>query len=382
VLLQNLGGPCPYFRDHRIGSVMAHQSISPQRPFACPDPADSISPMQPASHPVSGSHAIGPRAIGQVTVLEVADPLNDVAEQLDRAIQLALADGPRGVLCDLSTAIGDAGPGAVEWLAIAGRHVRDWPGIPVAVACPNPRVREALSNHPLGRHLIVSASMPSALSALLAAPISAVEWLQLTAHPTAPRTSRAFVARTLQSWGLDHLTPSASLVISELVTNSTMYAGSEIAVSVAMSPGAVRLTVRDKSPDLPRPRKARLGLHGRGLIIVAGFSREFGVMPTAEGGKVVWAVLDATAAPLQAVPTVHALPAVHALQSLPPHESQSHSAAPSTRPDCLLRLVQAPPNRPLLRMLVSVKTSLSPAVSRSVVQKQRSRIECSHLFER
>jgi anti-sigma regulatory factor (Ser/Thr protein kinase) len=379
VLLQNLGGPCPYFRDHRIGSVMVHQSISPHHSSACSDHDNRVSPMHPGKHPASGRQAIRTRAIGQVTVLEVVGPLNDVAEELDQAIQLALAEGPRGVVCDLSAAPWDAKPGPVEWLAIAGRHVRHWPGIPVAVACPNPRVREALRNHPLGRHLIVSASVPSAISAVLATPISAIEWLRLAPHPTAPRASRDFVARTLQGWGLDHLTPSAALVISELVTNSTMYAGSEIVLSVALGPGAVRLTVRDKSPDLPRPRKARLGPHGRGLIIVAGFSRDFGVMPTAEGGKVVWAVMDAPAAPLR---SVHAVHAVHAVQSPPPPDSHSHSAPRATRPDSLLHLVQPPPNRPPLRMLPPVKPSLSPPVSGSVALKQRSRIECSHLFER
>ena len=355
---------------------MVHQSTGPHHSPACADPDKLLSPISPASHPASECQGIRTRTIGRVTVLEVAEPLNDVAEELDHAIQVALADGPRGVVCDLSAAPGDAKPGPVEWLAIAGRHVRHWPGIPVAVACPNPRVREALSNHALGRHLIVSAAMPSALSTVLSRPISAIEWLQLAPHPTAPRASRNFVARTLQGWGLDHLTPSAALVISELVTNSIMYGGSEIVLSVALGPGAVRLTVRDKSPDLPRPRKARLGPHGRGLIIVAGFSRDFGFMPTAEGGKVVWAVMDAPAAPL------HAVHAVHAVQSLPPPDSHSDSAPRATRPDSLLRLVRPPPDRPPLRMLPPFTPSPSPPESGSVALKQRSRIECPHLFAR
>jgi hypothetical protein len=352
---------------------MAHQSIRSDHSSACSDQANPLSPKQPARHPASGRSAIGTRAIGHVTVLEVTDLLNDVVEDLDQAIQLALADGPRGVVCDLSAASGDAKPGAVQWLAMAGRHVRDWPGTPVAVACPNPRVREAVSANPLGRHLIVTASTPSALSAVVATPIPVIEWLELAPHPTAPRASRDFVTRTLQGWGLDHLTPSAALVISELVTNSTVYAGSKIVLSVAWSPGAVRLTVRDESPDLPRPRKARLDLHGRGLTIVAGFSRDFGVLPTAQGGKVVWAVLDAPAAPVQAV---------QAVQSLPPPVSHSYSATPAPRPDCPLRLVQPAPKRPPLRILPPVKPPLTPPVSRNVALKQRSRIECSPLFER
>ena len=112
-------------------------------------------------------------------------------------------------------------------------------------------------------------------------------------HPTAPRASRDFVTRTLLDWGLGPLVPCACLVLSELVTNSTVYAGTDIAVSVGWSLGALRLGVRDNSPDLPRQHHSQFDVHGRGLSVVAGLSRAFGVLPTAEGGKVVWAVLNA-----------------------------------------------------------------------------------------
>jgi|GEM_PF-4342167 len=161
---------------------MVHQLIRPHHCSACSDHDHDGSLNKPARHPDAVCQAIRTRTVGQVTVLEVADPLNDVGEELDEAIQLALADGPRGVVCDLSVAPGDADRDAVKWLAIAGRHVRHWAGTPVAVACPNPRVRQALSAQPVGRHLIVSASMPSAVSAALATPISAIEWMQPAPH--------------------------------------------------------------------------------------------------------------------------------------------------------------------------------------------------------
>jgi hypothetical protein len=229
-----------------------------------------------------------------VVVLEVAGRLGDVVDNLDRAIQLALTDRPRGVVCDLSAVPVDADPGAVQVFATAGRHVRDWPAIPIAVACPNPLVREALSNHPLGRHLIVAESMVLAVSAVLATPISDVDCLRLTPHPTAPRASRDFVARALLGWGLGPLVHAASLVVSELVTNSTNHAGTDVELSVEWNLGLLRVGVRDKSPQLPRPRHPQLvDVHGRGLNVVAALSRAVGVLPTAEGGKVVWAVLNA-----------------------------------------------------------------------------------------
>lgn len=232
-------------------------------------------------------------AIRQVVVLDVACRLGDVATALDRAIQGALAEGPRGVICDLSDAIDCADPGAVEVLASAGRHVRDWPGIPVAVACPDPQVREALRAQPLGAHLIVTASLFSAVTAVQATPALAVERLRLAPHPTASRASREFITRTLTGWHLSKVSSFACLVISELVASSTINAGTNIDVSASWNLGALRLTVRDHGPGLPGQRPSPIYLHGRRLTVVAGLSRAFGVLPAADGGKVVWAVLEA-----------------------------------------------------------------------------------------
>lgn len=247
-----------------------------------------------ADRPATGSQVrVRAHAIRRVVVLEVAAALSDVVLDLDLTIQLALADGPRGVVCDLSAMAEDAEPDAIEVLATAGRHVRDWPGIPVAVACQDPRVHEALRTHPLGRHLIVTRSMPAAVSAVLATPIPDVEWLRLAPHPTAPRASRNFVTRTLLDWGLGALIPSTCLVVSELVASSAIQAGTDIDLSVAWNLGALRLTVRDKSPDLPHQRHPQGDVLGRGLRVVNGLSRAFGVLPAPDGGKVIWAVLNA-----------------------------------------------------------------------------------------
>ena len=232
-------------------------------------------------------------AIRRVAVLEVAGRLSDVVEDLDRAIQLALGEGPRGVVCDLSGVFESAEPVAVEVLATAGRHVRDWPGIPVAVACSDPQVREALVAHPLGRHLIVTVSLFSAVSAVLATPVLAPQGLHLAPHPTASRAAREFVTRTLLDWRLARAIPFASLVVSELVSSSTINAGTDVDLSVVWDRGALRLTVQDHGPALPGQPHSDIDLRGRRLVVVAGLSRAFGALPTADGGKTAWAVLDA-----------------------------------------------------------------------------------------
>jgi len=234
------------------------------------------------------------RTIGQVVVLDVAGLLGEVDKNLDVAIQLALAEGPRGVVCDVSTLLEGIEPGAAEILARAGRHVRDWPATPVVVACPDPQLREELHAHPLGRHLFVVESTSLAISAVLATPLLVVERLRLDPNPTASRDSRNFVARVLKGWQLDRVIPFASVVVSRLVAGSSLYAGTAIDLSVAWNAGALRLTVRDRGPARPSRRLSDPDLQGQRLTVaIGGLSRTFGVLPTADGGKVVWAVLDA-----------------------------------------------------------------------------------------
>jgi len=296
--------------DHRIEFAIVQQPSNPQAPDTDADRHVVKFPTRyasyvPAERPAQSAfrEATGPqvqfrkRALRQVLVLEAAGRLGDVIEDLDQAIQLALADGPRGVVCDLSAVLEGAEPAAVEALATAGRHVRDWPGIPVAVACPDPRVREALRAHPLGGHLIVTVSLFSAVSAVLATPALAIQSLHLAPHPTAPRASRDFVTRTLLDWRLGRVIPFASLVVSELVASSSINAGTDIDLSVVWNLGALRLTVRDHGPGLPDQPHSGPDLLGRRLSVVAGLSRAFGVLPTADGGKVAWAVLEAARTP-------------------------------------------------------------------------------------
>ena len=281
----------PLSNPHNFSIDVDHRVVAfPTRPAAHVRPNSQRSAGRPAASP---QVRVGTRAIREVAVLEVAGRLSDVVQDLDRAIQQALAEGPRGVVCDLSEVLEGGEPGAVEVLATAGRHVRDWSGIPVAVACPDPQVRAALAAQPLGGHLIVTTSMFYAVSAVLATPTLAVARLRLAPHPTATRASRDFVTRTLLGWGLDPFILGADLVVSELVTSATMQATTDIEVSVAWKRGALRLTVRDNSPDLPRPRYTHFDLYGSRLTAAAGLSRAFGVLPAADGGKVVWAVLSA-----------------------------------------------------------------------------------------
>jgi len=97
------GGPCPVFWTAETSTHMTQPPRKPDHTLA-PRAAcgvDQVSALR-AGRLAKGPAQVRTHAVGQVVVLEVAGPLSDVIEELDRAIQLALADGPRGVVCDLS----------------------------------------------------------------------------------------------------------------------------------------------------------------------------------------------------------------------------------------------------------------------------------------
>ena len=104
--------------------------------------------------------------------------------------------------------------------------------------------------------------------------------------------ARCFVADTLNSWGLTTLIEDGSMVISELVTNAIIHAGSDFAVSVSSDGDAVRLSVRDHSPAMPvMCTPLPVAISGRGLRVIAALTRRWGTDLVGDG-KVVWAELS------------------------------------------------------------------------------------------
>jgi hypothetical protein len=107
------------------------------------------------------------------------------------------------------------------------------------------------------------------------------------------RSARDFVSRTCLDWQLPHVIGSAVLVVGELVTNGLGHAGTPLDVTVSGAGGRLLLGVHDGSHLQPQMTAPPSGsTRGHGLQLVAGCSRAWGWLPRADGGKVVWAVLD------------------------------------------------------------------------------------------
>jgi hypothetical protein len=106
-----------------------------------------------------------------------------------------------------------------------------------------------------------------------------------------PRAARHFVSDVMREWGFSReARDEAELVTTELAANAVLHADSAFSVLLNAASEVVRIAVHDTMPSDPtllvvRPR--------RGLGLVSGISRDWGVDVTANG-KTVWAEVDAT----------------------------------------------------------------------------------------
>ncbi|WP_418960373.1 ATP-binding SpoIIE family protein phosphatase [Streptomyces tritici] len=117
-----------------------------------------------------------------------------------------------------------------------------------------------------------------------------VATLDLPSDPAAVSGARRFASATLTAWGLDDLSFTTELVVSELVTNAIRYGQSPIQLRLIRQ-STLTCEVFDGSGTAPHLRRARtFDEGGRGLLLVAQCARRWGTRHTREG-KVIWAEL-------------------------------------------------------------------------------------------
>jgi len=113
------------------------------------------------------------------------------------------------------------------------------------------------------------------------------DW-QVPSEPAAVADMRAAVTRQLSQWGLDELTFTTELVLSELVTNAIRYGSGPIRVRLLRDRSLI-CEVSDGSTTSPHLRYAAMTDEGgRGLFLVAQLSERWGTRYT-PAGKVIWA---------------------------------------------------------------------------------------------
>ncbi|MFB7287597.1 SpoIIE family protein phosphatase [Actinacidiphila glaucinigra] len=114
-----------------------------------------------------------------------------------------------------------------------------------------------------------------------------VTW-DVPAEPAAVAGIRAEVTRRLAEWGMEDITYTVELVVSELVTNAVRYGTPPIGLRVIHNSTLI-VEVSDGSGTAPHLRRARVfDEGGRGLMLVAQVTERWGTRHTQEG-KTIWA---------------------------------------------------------------------------------------------
>ncbi|MFJ9740717.1 SpoIIE family protein phosphatase [Streptomyces sp. NPDC101166] len=119
-------------------------------------------------------------------------------------------------------------------------------------------------------------------------PADRVAVWELPADPAAVADARKAATRRLADWGLEELSFTTELVVSELVTNAIRYAVGPIRLRLIRGRALV-CEVHDggaTAPHLRHPRTTDEG--GRGLLLVSQVTRRWGTRFVPEG-KIIWA---------------------------------------------------------------------------------------------
>ncbi len=115
----------------------------------------------------------------------------------------------------------------------------------------------------------------------------------LGGSPATAGAARRYVRQVLGDHHVNEkVTGVVELLTSELVTNALLHARHAEELSVFVWPSVIRVEVEDPSALLPTRRRAGVdAVAGRGLTIVDGLSRAWGVEAGARG-KRVWFEVD------------------------------------------------------------------------------------------
>ena len=114
----------------------------------------------------------------------------------------------------------------------------------------------------------------------------------LPADPASVGRARRLVATAIAATGHDELVDLATLLVSEVVTNSVLHAGTEMRLTCRSSGAGIRVEVFDRSSLVPSVRHYDAdATTGRGLGLVSALATSWGV-DCEDDGKTLWFELD------------------------------------------------------------------------------------------
>lgn len=232
------------------------------------------------------------RELLRVVLSDPNSPFEVVAEACDglEAIEVARAHQPDFVLLDLAMPrmdgvealprIRKVAPDAKVVIHSAFKKERLWSRVEASGAVAY--LEKGISPDELISELTTLAGVLESVDSLSKAVV------QLGAEARSARDARRFVDQALEQWRISDEVGSLQLLVSEVVTNAVMHAGTEVEVAVHLVGKNVRVEVMDGDPTLPERRTAAAEAQsGRGLAILDQLAARWGAEPNPPG-KTVW----------------------------------------------------------------------------------------------
>ena len=118
----------------------------------------------------------------------------------------------------------------------------------------------------------------------------------LTQSRDAPALARRFVTSTLDTWGVAEAFADVPLVTSELVTNTVQHAGTDVDVTLDLTPDRLRLEVSDCSQRPPVMGDIDARTTADGASTSSRRSRARWGLEARSNGKTVWCEVAAPGA--------------------------------------------------------------------------------------
>ncbi len=114
--------------------------------------------------------------------------------------------------------------------------------------------------------------------------------VELVADPASADAARRLVRSALHDWHLQHLSDTATLLVSELATNAVLHARTSFLVQAEQRDETVRISVFDSSSAGPKRRHHGLEAGtGRGLALIDVLATTWGTsQEVPPWAKVVW----------------------------------------------------------------------------------------------
>lgn len=143
----------------------------------------------------------------------------------------------------------------------------------------------------------------------------------LPAEPASVARARQHLVDALKDWGETAAVEVVELLVSELVTNAVLHAGSPVELVVRRQPGRVRVEVGDDSSMAPHRRDSdEEATIGRGVDMVEMLAEQWGVETDVAEGKVVWFEVSASAS-VEPADAFAATPVDQAEETQPPDDA-------------------------------------------------------------